>query len=63
MSKSAVCLMTKEVCAAVVQVLLPKHIKIPSGEGMKEVVNGSKHKWGFPQCAGTVDLVTRRLSS
>ena len=54
-SKSAVCLVTKEVCFAIVQVLLPKYIKIPSGEVMKEVVNGFKHKWGFPQYAGAVD--------
>ena len=54
-SKSAVCLVTKEVRAAIVQVLLPKYIKVLSGEGMKEVVNGFKHKWGFPQCAGAID--------
>lgn len=54
-SKSTVCVVTKEVCTAIVHVLLPKYIKFPVGEGMKEVVDGFKHKWGFPQCAGAVD--------
>ena len=54
-SKSTVCIVTKEVCAAIVRVLLSKYIKLPTGEGLKEVVDGFEHKWGFPQCAGAVD--------
>ena len=42
-------------CAAIVSILLPKYIRIPAGEGLKDVVEGFKHKWGFPQCAGAVD--------
>ena len=47
--------MTKEVCTALVDVLLPKYVQFPSGESLKEVVNGFKVKCGFPQCAETVD--------
>ena len=54
-SKSTVCIVTKEVCAAIVDVLLPKYVKFPNGESLKEVVDGFKHKFGFPQCAGAVD--------
>ena len=42
-------------CAAIVRKLLVKYIKIPTGDGLKEVVDGFKHKWGFSQCAGAVD--------
>ena len=49
------CVVTKEVCVAIVDVLLPKYVKFPNGESLKEVVYGFKHKFGFPQCAGAVD--------
>ena len=52
---STVCIVTKEVCAAIVDKLLPKYIRIPRDEGLREVVDGFKRKWGFPQCAGAVD--------
>ena len=51
-SKSTV-RVTKDVCAAIVSILLPKYIRIPAD--LKDVVEGFKHKWGFPQCAGAVD--------
>ena len=54
-SKSTVCVVTKDVCAAIVRILLPKYIAIPMGEALKDVVEGFKNKWGFPQCAGAVD--------
>ena len=54
-SKTAVCLIVKEVCSAIVEVLLPRYIKVPTGDSLKEVIRGFKHKWGFPQCAGAVD--------
>ena len=52
MSRSTVCVITKQVCNALVSILLPR---IPSEDGLKKVVDGFKHKFGFPQCAGMVD--------
>ena len=52
-SKMAVCFIVKEVCSAIVEVLLPR--KVPTGDSLKEVIHGFDHKWGFPQCAGAVD--------
>ena len=57
-SKAAVCVVVK-VCSAIVQVLLPRYIKIPTGDSLKEVVHGFQHKWGFPQC-GAVDGTHRK---
>ena len=54
-SKSTMCIVTKEVCAAIVDKLLPKYIRIPGDEGLRGVVDGFKSKLGFPQCAGAVD--------
>ena len=54
-SKSTVCIVTKEVCAAIVDKLLRKYIRILGDEGLREVVDGFKSKLGFPQCAGDVD--------
>ena len=54
-SKSTVCIVTKEVCTALVDVLLPKYVRFLSGESLREVVDGFKLKYDFPQCAGAVD--------
>ena len=54
-SKSTVCIVTKEVCAAIVNVLLPKYIRVPTGDELKKVVEGFRDGLGFPQCAGVVD--------
>ena len=54
-SKAMVCMVTKEVCAAIVKVLLPRYIRVPAGDKLKKVVDGFKDGLGFPQCAGVVD--------
>ena len=54
-SKSTVCIVTKEVCAAIVECLLPKYIKIPTGAALRENVETFKMELGFPQYVGTVD--------
>ena len=54
-SKASVCLVIKEVCAAIVNVLQPRYIKWPTGESLKTVIQAFQEKNGFPQCAGAVD--------
>ena len=49
---------TKDVCAANVRILLLKYTKVSTGEALKDVVEGFKHKWGFPQCPGVVNGTT-----
>ena len=53
-NKSMVCVITKDVCTAIVSNFLPKYIRIPSWDNLKDV-EGFEYKWGFPQCAGAVD--------
>ena len=40
---------------AIVSILLTKYIRMPSGDNLKDAVEGFEHKWGFPQCVGAVD--------
>jgi hypothetical protein len=54
-SKSTVCVVTKEVCAAIVDRLLPEYIKMPTGAALTMVVERFKSDFGFPQCAGAID--------
>ena len=54
-AKSTVCIIVKDVCHAIVQLLLPKYIKWPVGDALVEVVQGFERKWGFPQCGGAID--------
>ena len=48
-------MVTKEVCATIVKVMLPKYILVPAGDELKEVVEVFKEGLGFPQYAGVVD--------
>ena len=54
-SKSTVCVVTKEVCAAIVGHLLPEYIKIPTGGALDDNVRHFRLDHGFPQCVGAVD--------
>lgn len=45
----------REFCRTICKVLLPKYIKFPEGDELKRVVDGFKHKYGFPQCVGAID--------
>ena len=41
-SKATVCVVTKEVCTAIVNVLLPRYIQVPAGDELKKVMEGFK---------------------
>ena len=53
-SKASVCHIIKEVCGAIVNVLMKQYIKIPTGD-MEIVVNGFEEACGFPNCGGAID--------
>ena len=53
-SKASVCQIRKDVCRAIVKVLLPKYVKIPTGRVLSTVIKGFE-KRGFPQCGGALD--------
>ena len=53
-SKASVCLIRREVCRAIVSILLPKYIKVPVGSGLTDVIRGFE-KRGFPHCGGAID--------
>ena len=53
--KSTACQIVNDVCKAIVDVLLPRVIKWPTGEALKSVLNGFTEEWKFPQCAGAID--------
>ena len=42
-------------CEVLLEVMMPKYIKWPEGEHLKEVVELFDHKWGYPQCVGGMD--------
>ncbi|XP_041671217.1 protein ALP1-like [Cheilinus undulatus] len=44
-----------EVCT-VIRKLQRQFICLPRGEKLQEVVAGFEEKWGFPQCAGVIDV-------
>ena len=50
--KSTACMIVNEVCQAIVDILLPLHIRWPEDQRLQEVIQGFKSKWNFPQCRG-----------
>ena len=53
-STASVCKIRREVCQAIVRVLLGKYIRIPMDSALSAVLSGFARK-GFPQCAGAID--------
>ena len=43
-----------ETCKAITK-LLPRYVKIPKGDSLKQVVKGFEECWGFNQAAGAID--------
>ena len=56
-SRLSVCLIVQEICQLIMDVLMPKHIKKPEGNQLKEIVQVFERKWGFPQCVGAVAVL------
>ena len=52
---STVCVTVQEVCTSIVNVLMTRYIRVPTGEAAQTVVDGFLHTWGFPQCFGAID--------
>ena len=53
-SKASVCVNRKQVCSAILKVLLRNYISVPTGSALTTVLNGFARK-GFPHCAGAID--------
>ena len=55
LGRSTVCTVFIETCKVIADKLFAKYVKVPSGDMLKEVVNGFEELWGFPQAAGAID--------
>ena len=54
-ARSTVCVIVKEVCKAILKVLLRQYISFPSGDELNDIVEGFENSWGVPQCVGAID--------
>nr|XP_055049367.1 uncharacterized protein LOC129434466 [Misgurnus anguillicaudatus] len=54
LSRSSVCVCVWEVCSAMVS-CMQKHIQLPTGQRLLDIMDGFERLWGFPQCAGAID--------
>ena len=52
---STVCTIVHSTCQAIVNSLLRKYVKFPTGNALKDVIRNFESKWGFPQCVGAID--------
>ena len=55
LARCTVCCIVKETCRAIVMRLLPKYIRFPVGDKLKETAQGFHDRWGIPQCAGSIN--------
>lgn len=54
-SKESVCVIADEFRTVMAEIMLPRYIKIPTGEDLHKVMETFQQKWDFPQCVGAVD--------
>jgi len=54
-ARCTVCVVVHETCGAIITKLMALYISFPTGEQLKEVVQGFKDKRGFLQCGGSID--------
>lgn len=52
---ATVCRCVQEFCCAVLQVLLPDHIKTPDAMKLMEMATYFDNRWRAPQCVGAID--------
>ena len=50
-ARNTVSVIVHETCITIVETLLPVYIQFPSGNGVREVMDGFKQTLGVPQCA------------
>ena len=55
LGRSTVAEIVVETCREIAAHLLTEYVKIPSGDRLKEVVDGFETFWGFPQAVGAID--------
>ena len=53
--RSTVCEIIHDTCQHIVMNLLPKYVKIPKGDRLKELVESFELTKGFPQAVGAID--------
>ena len=52
---STVCEIVHKTCWVISEHLLPRHVKIPTEDRLKEIVREFEVLWGFPQTVGAID--------
>lgn len=53
--ESTLRLAIQETCAALIKVLAPEYLKVPTREDWLRCSRGFKEVWNLPNCAGAVD--------
>ena len=54
-SPASVSNMMRDICFAIVQILQPRLIKVPTGDALRAVIEEFEAWWNFPQFAGAID--------
>ena len=54
-NRGTACVIFHQTIEVINTLLLPKYLKFPSGQALRNVVDGFRTRWGFPQCCGSID--------
>ena len=54
-ARSIVCEIVHETARSIVSILLNHYLYFPIGSQLDDIIRGFESKWGFPQCAGTIN--------
>jgi hypothetical protein len=53
--RGTVCVIFHEIIDAINAILQHSYLKFPSGQSLRNVVDGYRTRWNFPQCCGAID--------
>lgn len=55
-AKGTLCVIVHEECDAIIEILIKRFIKFPSGSQLTDTLNGFERFHGFPRCIGAIDV-------
>ena len=55
LGRSTVCEIVLDTCEVITDHLMPKYVRVPQNECLRDIIDGFQCRWGFPQTVGAID--------
>ena len=55
LGRSTACEIVLDTCEVIAHHLMPKYVRVPQNESLREIIDDFQCRWGFPQTVGAID--------